>query len=264
MSRITSYLIPRIKLAFGRIVAALLDVAFLRREPAMELVRIGTAYGGWYCCRTFLGPGLTAVCCGAGEDISFDVALNASWAMRIICVDPTPRSIRHVESLLTATRAGRSMPIEAGPLTYEMTGFREADFIFVPRAVWSSDGTLELFAPKDPAHVSYSALNLQHTAQRIEVRSSTLASIMKDFEVPHLSLLKVDIEGAECEVLRSMLATAVRPEQLLVEFDQINQPLGPLFWIELQRLIRQLRGAGYRFIHREHANYLFVRSAPRS
>src|ERR1700734_4538376 len=100
------------------------------------------------------------------------------------------------------------MLIEAGPLSYETNGLREADFTFVPCAVWSSDGGLDLFAPKDPAHVSYSAMNLQHTSEMIQVRSSTVASLLRDFGVARLSLLKIDIEGVEYEVLRSMLRAA--------------------------------------------------------
>lgn len=257
-ARITTHLVPRLKLAFGRTIAALTDLAFLRREPTLQLIRIGTEYGGWYCCRALIGPDHTAMCCGAGEDISFDVALNAHWGMRIICVDPTPRSIRHVESLLAASRDGRRMLIEAGPLSYEMAGFREANFTFVARAVWSSDGVLDLFAPKDPAHVSYSALNLQHTSEMIQVRSSTVESLLADSGVTRLSLLKLDIEGAEYEVLRSVLSAGIFPEQLLVEFDQINQPLTPFFWVELVRVLRSLRDAGYRLVHRERANYVFV------
>ena len=258
MARLSAYLVPRIKLAFGRAVAVLLDLAFLRRDPDMKLVRIGTAYGGWYCCQSLLGPGRAAVCCGAGEDVSFDIGLNANWGMRIICVDPTPRAIRHVEALLAAGRQGQTIQIEAGPSNYDLKGFREADFSFVPRAVWSTDGVLELFAPRDPAHVSYSALNLQHTAERIQVRASTLASILREFSISQPALLKVDIEGAEGEVLGSMLGAGILPDQLLVEFDQLNQPLTPLFWVDLLRLIRNLRAVGYRLVHREHANYLFV------
>jgi FkbM family methyltransferase len=257
-ARIATYLVARLKLAFGRAMAALADVAFLRRERTLQLVRLGTDYGGWYCCRALLGPDRIAMCCGAGEDISFDVALNAKWGMRIICVDPTPRSIRHVESFLAASRDGRPMLIEAGPLIYETAGFREANFAFVASAVWSSDGALELFAPKNPAHVSYSAMNLQHTSEMIQVRSSTIGSLLRDFGVGRLSLLKLDIEGAEYEVLRSMLSAGILPEQLLIEFDQINQPLTPLFWVELVHILRALRDAGYRLVHRERANYVFV------
>ena len=258
MSGIARYLVPRVKLVYGRALAKLLDRAFLQPESALPLVRIGTGYGGWYCCRDLLGAGRVAMCCGAGEDISFDVGLNASWGMRIICVDPTPRAIAHVASLLDAERRGQPMLIEAGPLSYDLGGFRAADFTFVPRAVWSADGELELFAPSDPSYVSYSALNLQRTAETIRVRASTVASILAEVGVPRLSLLKVDIEGAEYEVLRSMLAANILPDQLLVEFDQVNQPLTPLFWVELLRVLRQLRAAGYRLVRREHANYTFV------
>ena len=259
---VIDYFVPRIKLAFGRAMAALGDCWFLRRDRDLQLIRIGTDYGGWYCCRALLRPGGTALCCGAGEDVSFDISLNANWQMRIICVDPTPRSVRHVTSLLAAARDGRPMLIEAGPLSYDLTGFRESDFTFLSRAAWSHDGSLELFAPKDPAHVSYSALNLQRTTEKLQVRASTVASILQELGVARLSLLKLDIEGAEYEVLRAMLADGVLPEQLLVEFDQVNQPLTPLFWVELMRAIRALRSAGYRLVHRERANYTFaLRSA---
>lgn len=257
--RIGAYLAARSKLAFGRSAAAFIELAFAARR-SVSLVRLGTEYGGWYCSRTLLEAGGVALCCGAGEDISFDVALNAAWGLRVICVDPTPRAIAHVERFLAAAREGRAMLIEAGPESYDMGGFRAAAFDFLPCAVWSQEGVLELFAPQDPAHVSYSALNLQRTSEKIEVRASTLSAILRDFAVSQLALLKLDIEGAECKVLRSMLATGIRPLQLLVEFDQVNQPLGPLFWVELVQVIRALRAAGYELIHREHANFLFVQS----
>ena len=153
------------------------------------------------------------------------------------------------------------MPIESGPLRYELDGFRPSDFTFLPQAVWSEDGFLELFAPSDPAHVSYSALNLQHTSEHIRVPSKTVESILNQAGVAALSLMKLDIEGAEHAVLRTMLASSVRPKQLLVEFDQVNQPLTPLFWVDLLQMLRKLRAAGYRLVRRESANYAFVLSS---
>ncbi len=257
-ARWADYIGPRVKMAFGRTVASLGDIVFLRRDPNLQLVRMGTDYGGWYCCRKLLSFGSTGLCCGAGEDVSFDVALNAKCGMRVVCVDPTPRSISHVTSLLAANREGRQFPIESGPLQYEMTGFQESRFIFIGRAIWSKDGTLDLFAPKDPAHVSFSAMNLQRTSQKIQVRSSSVESIVEEVGISHLSLVKLDIEGAEYEVLRAMLAAGIHPDQLLIEFDQVNQPLTPFFWVELMRTLRQLRKAGYRLVHRDRANYSFL------
>jgi FkbM family methyltransferase len=259
-----SYLWARLKVAYGRGFARLLDFAFLRSRPDMALVRIGTDYGGWYCARSLLIPETAAICCGAGEDVSFDVALNAEWGLLVLCVDPTPRAIKHVESLLDAIRNNRTMLIENGPATYQTKGFRESHFLFAPRAVWSTDGELDLFAPQNPEHVSYSALNLQHTSTKMRVRSSTLQSLIGEFHVGRLAILKLDIEGAEYEVIRSSLRSGVRPEQILIEFDQVNQPLGPFFWLELAGVIREICNAGYRLVRRERANYVFVREPSRS
>jgi FkbM family methyltransferase len=198
------------------------------------------------------------MCCGAGEDISFDIALNAKWGMRVICVDPTPRAIHHVESLLLAHGQGRQMAIDGGPDAYEMSGFRREDFMLIQRAIWSSDGVIDLYAPRNAEFVSFSALNLQQTDKRIQVPASRISTILNERGETQLALLKLDIEGAEYEVLRSMLASGIFPAQLLVEFDQVNQPLSPLFWVDLLHTSRELKRAGYQLVHRERANYLFV------
>src|SRR5262252_1883262 len=70
MGKLLGYLVPRLKLAYGRSLAALATALYRRPYDLTQLVRIGTAYGGWYCDRRLLGAGKTALCCGAGEDIS--------------------------------------------------------------------------------------------------------------------------------------------------------------------------------------------------
>lgn len=259
MRRLREYLVPRVKMLFGRSIAAAVTAVYRRPYDLNQLVRMGTDYGGWYCDRRLLGPGRTAVCCGAGEDISFDVALNGSWQMQVVCVDPTPRAVRHVEALLAAHAERRNMKIEAGPLYYDLSAFSPGAFSFVPAAIWSVDGVLDLYAPRNPSYVSYSALNLQHTTERIQVRACTLESLLHERGISApLAVLKLDVEGAEHEVLRSILRSQIRPDQVLVEFDQINQPLTPLFWIELIRTVRQLRAAGYDLVLREHSNFVFI------
>ncbi len=257
MGRRSRYLVDRAKLTYGRAMAAVL-FALVGVRDRRRLERIGTDYGGWYCDPTLLRRGSVAVCCGAGEDVSFDVALNARYGMRVLCVDPTARAVAHVRALLAAQRVGGTMLIEAGPLRYDLTGFDPDAFELIDAAVWSEDGTLKLFAPRDPTHVSYSALNLQHTSSVVTVRASTLSTLLNSRGIAEVALLKLDIEGAEYAVLRSMLSGTVRPRQLLVEFDQVNQPLTLGFWVELLGVLRALRGAGYALVHRERANHLFI------
>jgi hypothetical protein len=39
-----------------------------------------------------------------------------------------------------------------------------------------------------------------------------------------IPLIKLDIEGAEIEVITSFLDDGIRPEQILVEYDELNNP----------------------------------------
>jgi len=223
-----------------------------------RLDRLGTNYGGWYCCPDLLQPGQTALCIGAGDDVSFDIALNGQLGLKVICADPTPRAVEHVKGILNGHASRKPVRIGSGPMTYELSDFDPARFTFVPVAVWSADGQLRLFAPRDPTHVSHSVLNLQRTAGWIDVKAQRISSIVEDFRVGNIQLLKLDIEGAEYEVLDDLLAGAIRPKQILVEFDEILNPLSLFFFLRIRRRICDLLAAGYQLASVERANFLFL------
>lgn len=248
----------RLRYALGRVLRLVLVILYRESSP-LALQRFGTRYGGWWCGASLLRPGQTAMCAGAGEDVSFDVALNARLGMRVICVDPTPRAVAHVAGLVAAAAAGRACAIEAGPETYDLAGFDEERFEMVPFALWREDGTLRLYAPEDPTHVSHSALNLQRTSQFIEVPARRVVTLLRERGVGELALFKLDIEGAEYEVLDDLLVSGVRPAQVLVEFDELHSPLSPMAFARVGRRIRALRGAGYSLVEAEQCNFVFLR-----
>jgi len=250
--------VKRLRYALGRVLRLVLVILY--REPGpLVLERFGTRYGGWWCGASLLAPGQTALCAGAGEDVSFDVALNARLGLRVICVDPTPRAVAHVARLVAAAAGGRDCAIEAGPELYDLAGFDAGRFEMVPCALWREDGTLRLYAPEDPAHVSHSALNLQRTSQYIEVPSRRVASLLRERGVGDPALFKLDIEGAEYEVLDDLLASGARPAQVLVEFDELHSPLSPMALLRVGRRVRALRGAGYALVAAEQCNFVFLR-----
>jgi uncharacterized UPF0146 family protein len=77
----------------------------------------------------------------------------------------------------------------------------------------------------------------------IEVPAYSLSSITEKLGHDRIDLLKMDIEGAEYEVLEGLLDCPVLPEQLLVEFHHRFVENG------LQRtydIVDQLRSAGYK------------------
>jgi FkbM family methyltransferase len=254
------YVVQRLRLGYGRLVARWLWWRLGGTAPG-PVAKIGTDYGGWYCMTGALAPGGVALCAGAGEDVSFDVLLNARFGLRVICVDPTPRAIVHVRALLDAAATGTSMPIEGGPASYALAGFDSARFEFVPVALWSADGSLRLYAPRDSRHVSHSATNLQHTTEFIDVPAARLESLLAARSIAGLALLKLDIEGAEYAVIDALLAGPLRPAQLMIEFDELNQPQSFGAGARVARRVRALLATGYRLVHVDGANFLFMRAA---
>jgi FkbM family methyltransferase len=240
--------LERLTFVVGRLAASAL-YAWYREPSTSEFVRLGTQYGGWICAANSLRNGGNALCVGAGEDVSFDVALVSRFDVNVVCVDPTPRSIAHVESLLQGSAA------------YDLRGFRQERFQFLPVALWHQDGMLKLYAPADPQHVSHSALNLQKTNRFIEARCVRLTTLMAQRGIDELDLLKLDIEGAECAVLEDLLETDVRPAQLLIEFDALYSLRVAQLW-RVARCVQRLRDAGYRLSRAEGANFTFEYGLP--
>jgi FkbM family methyltransferase len=166
---------------------------------------------------------------GIGEDISFDEALIGRAGCSVHAFDPTPRALKYV-----AARA--DLPPR---------------FCVHAWGLWDQDAVVKFWAPQDPAHVSHSIGNLQATQEGFDAEVRTVASSMKALGHDHLDLLKLDIEGAEVEVLRQMLASDLRPAVLCVELDR------PELLTNL-RLLGCLRRAGYQLIHLEHRNVTMV------
>lgn len=257
--------LARARLACGRSAAATIGQFFINRSPR-RMERLGTDYGGWHVCVDSLTAGGVALCVGAGEDVSFDVLLNARFGLRILCVDPTPRAVAHVEMLLRSHAAGRRVPIGDGTELYALEGFQADRFELVPCALWSSNTELRLYVPRDARHVSHSAVNLQNTSDFIVVPALQIETLLRQLSIRDVALLKLDVEGAEYEILRDLLRSQLRPRQLLVEFEDANQPRSPRGFVEMIRTLRALRGAGYALVHRHHSNFVFLHdgSAPRA
>jgi FkbM family methyltransferase len=167
------------------------------RTRGRTLVRLGTDYGGWWVPEEIVGPGTIAYCGGAGEDISFDLALfRRGCTVRVF--DPTPRAIAHVQA--KAPQSDR--------------------FAFVPVGWWSHDEEVKFYAPIDARHVSHSVVNLQGTQDHFIGRVRPVHALMAELGDARVDLIKMDIEGAEREVLPVLLRNGPLPKVLCVEFDQ--------------------------------------------
>lgn len=204
------------------------------RRTGIALERIGSRYGGWIVPSALTGPGRTCYLAGLGEDSSLDCAL-ARRGCDVFVFDPTPRAIDHAATAFAGMENVR----------------------FTPVGLWSSARTLRFFAPANADHVSHSVVNLQGTSEWFEAECQTLTALMEEFGHAHIDLLKLDIEGAEFEVLRHMLGTALRPYAVCVEFDQ------PTAFLRVALQLWRFRRAGYRVVATEGWNVTVVHDSAR-
>ena len=231
-------------------------------EHGIQLEKLGTAYGGWTVPVETIKQDWICYCVGAGEDISFDCNLIERFDNDVYVFDPTPRAIRHVEELNNKIAQGEQMPINnRSDVLYTLPADKLHKLHFYPWGVWSEDITQKFYSPKDSAHVSHSIVNLQKTEEYFEADCRTLTNIMLELGHEHIDLLKLDVEGAEYQILDSMLTSGITPKVLCIEFDEGNLPLDDGAPNRIRNMIRRLQNAGFQFINQDGWNTIFVYSA---
>lgn len=226
--------------------------------PTMQrFERYGSAYGGWHLPASFsLTSDDVVFSAGAGEDVSFDLALLSRFSPKLlVIVDPTPRAIAHFEALKSSLAQGAEWHEYPGG-RYNLSGIAPGHLVYEAKALWNEDGTVTFWAPWNPRYVSHSILDFQHAAGSSttvpSVRVSTLARTYG--KVP--KLVKLDIEGAETEVICDMLANQIHPEYLAVEYDELGFPARSSSK-KILTCHKNLLQCGYRLLHFDGHNALY-------
>ncbi|MHB1537102.1 MAG: FkbM family methyltransferase [Solirubrobacteraceae bacterium] len=142
-------------------------------------VSLGSAYGGWIVPAALIEPGWRCYCVGAGADISFDLELIERFDVEVQSVEPD-------ESYVAAALS---------------TAAGEPRFCAVRAAITLEDGPLRMQRTHIPGSRSLSAAKLYDTNETIELPGRTLSSLTRELGHPCVDLLKIDIEGAEYDVL---------------------------------------------------------------
>jgi FkbM family methyltransferase len=195
-------------------------------RPQIECVKEfhGSSYGGWTVCPNGLGPKSIVYSFGVGDDITFDLSLIQKYGVQVFAFDPTPRSIQWIQN--------QKLP---------------AQFHFQGLGLGDRDDSSVFFAPKDPRHMSFSAVRSSVTsgeAQSFPIRR--LETLARSLQHDQLSILKMDIEGMEYEVLEDILRCPLKPRQILIEFHHRHHPQGAK---ATRGAIGQLNAAGYKLFH---------------
>ncbi len=223
-------------------------------SPVLPLGRPGTGYGGWIVPTNVLGPDSICYLVGAGEDVSFDVDIAHRYGCTVEIVDPTPRAQAHVDLLKANLAAGIVTPLTNTPTgQYPDYPAAVADQLRMhPMGLWTERTTLRFYAPADPSHVSHSIVNLQHTDTFIEVPVLRLSELMAQNGHKHIDLLKIDIEGAEYQVLQTVLEDQIAVNILCIEYDEsARNHFDGRYMDRIEGSLRQLVEAGYTIVAKE-------------
>ncbi|MGD0497273.1 MAG: FkbM family methyltransferase [Bryobacteraceae bacterium] len=198
------------------------------------LQRIGPSYF----VRTTINDKSIVLDCGLGYDADFSAAIITRYGAQCHGVDPTRK-----HQAVLATVAGRH-------------GDR---LRLYPVAVAGTTGFMTFYEPID--QVSGSVFNGHVNASRAisyAVPSMTLKDLAAHIGVSRIDVLKLDVEGAEYDILEQQDDEWVKTiSQIIVEFH--HHCVKAFTLDDTKRAVAKLRSMGYRSYSTDGINYLFFR-----
>ncbi len=173
-------------------------VSHLETTVQCESEWYGNSYGGFYINPSLLNEGSIIYSFGIGKDISFDQTCIKRHHCRVYGFDPTPKSISFIK------------------------GMKKTDYFkFNDYGITDGDsGLVDFFLPHNPKGISGSLILSQavNETRKIQVKMRSFSDITKELGHSHVDVVKMDIEGSEYDVLKSLIASKIKIDQILVEF----------------------------------------------
>ncbi|MGM0377269.1 MAG: FkbM family methyltransferase [Bacteroidota bacterium] len=195
---------------------------FIPVQHKIEKEWTGSDYGGFYVHMPALNESSVVLSFGVGEDVSFDRQLIENRQVKIYAFDPTPGVEKFVHSL------------------EEKTG----NFHFFPVGLGVKDRNEWFYPPENPEHISGSVVPREATREKaFPVQMKTLSTIVAEADIGRFDVLKLDIEGAEYDVIPQVLHSGFKPPQILVEVHPGFFPDGRK---RTRELVKLLNDYGYK------------------
>ncbi len=206
---------------------------FYKTTVKVESEKLGNKTEGWWIYpKLITNKQATVLSFGLGEDISFDMTVMQKYDAKVYGFDPTPKSLKYVKSIDTGD-----------------------NFTLLEYAIANQDGQLTFNLPRNEDHVSGSFVDIDST-NTITVQAKKLQTILDELKIVDIDILKMDIEGAEYDVIEDMIDSKIFPNQVLIEyhhfFDSISNK-------KTKDNIRLLIDNGYELFCIEAYNYSFVK-----
>lgn len=228
------------------------------RYSKKPMIRLGSEYGGWNVPQGVINPNSICYLAGAGLDISFDVEMASHFKCEVHIFDPTPKAFTHYKELESHVKEQKFMRYKEGFYSISKDDFNRIAFHQI--GLWNSDEKVKFYAPQNNEHVSHSVLNLQHTNNYFEADVQRVKTIMTQLGHKSIDLLKIDIEGAEYNVIEAIIEDEIDVKVICVEFDEVHTPLDWRFISRIRKSIKMLKRAGYQIVSIDNAyNITFLK-----
>ena len=151
---------------------------------------------GWVIDKSLINGDSIIYSVGVGSNIDFDLELINSLEVTVHAFDPTPRSIEWVES--------QQLP---------------KHFIFHPIGLSSENGYMNFFPPSRTSSAHFSPVDRYGNSNNVvKAPVKNLDTIASELNHKKIDLLKIDIEGGEYDVIKTLPQSKITINQILIEF----------------------------------------------
>ena len=224
--------------------------------------RLGTNYGGWYVpINMNLNEKSIVYSGGVGEDMSFDLLLQCKYNCHILLIDPTNKAIKHFNEV---KQYYRNKQVFTGGIQndyYSCIQWLHPNFDklnYVNIGLWNKKEELKFYKQNNENYVSQSLVENMFGQKYDVVPVDSIKNIMEQHGHSHIDLLKLDIEGAEIEVVNQMLDDKIYPTYVLIEFDLLlkNKDTGNTTKQLIERMITR---ENYKILKDDQLNITFFR-----
>ena len=218
----------------------IIEVAELKRD---RVAYLGSAYGG-YAVPVETVTGEVGLSFGAGEDISFESAIAEDLGATVHIYDPTPGAIEHCRRIIE--EFGRQKT--------------RGEMVIHPFGVWSESKVEKFYSPINPAHISHSILNMQKTDEYFEADCLSPTEILERLHLDEVAFVKLNIEGAEYEVVNAMFDSHITPAVICITFDELHSPIDARASERMKALVGRFADESYLPVHIRDCKVTYVRS----
>ena len=174
---------------------------------------------------------------GVGFSISFEESIEKKYGCRVVLLDPSETGkntiIRKAETL--------SKNIE-----------------FLPYGLAGKSGYVEFGAPDRETEGSFKSYN--GTGDLFSFECFSAKSLMERYGFKELDLLKLDVEGFEYEIIKSLFVSKIFPKQICLEIHTNKSISIDQGVFSAAVLILRMYFSGYKIIYNKAMDFTFLRT----